>query len=294
MRQRRRAVAGKHLTMIFKLARERQPDRAAGDGGQDHPGGHSEAAGRRSRRTRVLVLACLAVVVAAGAASAAYVLARASRPDPAQSIRPFGIPASISTRLANLMQLSTLPSRAAPGFTLTDQAGRTMSLSTLRGKAVVLEFMDPHCTDICPIVAQEFVDAYHDLGPLASKVVFAAVNVNQYFRSVREMATFSAQHELTTIPDWHFFTGPTSALSAVWHSYNIDVTAPNPNGDIIHNSAIYFIGPGGAERYVASPEISYTKPRVAYHTKDETGYLPAGQLTGWAHGIVLLVRNMVG
>jgi cytochrome oxidase Cu insertion factor (SCO1/SenC/PrrC family) len=168
-----------------------------------------------------------------------------------------------------------------------------MTLASLRGKVVVLEFMDPHCTDICPIVSQEFVDAYHELGPLASKVVFAAVNVNQYFRSVKEMATFSAEHELTEIPGWHFFTGPTPALSAVWHNYNIDVSAPNPNGDIIHNSAIYFIDPAGRERYLASPMVSYTKPHFAYHTKNETGYLPAGQLTDWAHGIVLLVRTMI-
>ena len=47
-----------------------------------------------------------------------------------------------------------------------------------RGKVVVLEFMDPHCTDIYPIVSQEFIDAYHDLGRAAGDVVFAAVNVN--------------------------------------------------------------------------------------------------------------------
>jgi peroxiredoxin len=46
------------------------------------------------------------------------------------------------------MGLSPVPARPAPGFTLTDQDGRTMSLSSFRGRAVVLEFMDPHCTDI--------------------------------------------------------------------------------------------------------------------------------------------------
>jgi cytochrome oxidase Cu insertion factor (SCO1/SenC/PrrC family) len=79
--------------------------------------------------------------------------------------------AGISTRLANLMRLSALPQRAAPGFTLADQDGRRVSLSSFREKVVVLEFMDPHCTDICPIVAQEFADSGHDMGPLASKVV---------------------------------------------------------------------------------------------------------------------------
>ena len=44
------------------------------------------------------------------------------------------------------MALSPVPARAAPGFTLTDQDGHVLPLSALRGRVVVLEFMDPHCT----------------------------------------------------------------------------------------------------------------------------------------------------
>src|SRR5438045_4681219 len=123
-----------------------------------------------------------------------------------------GLPASVSTSLANLMQLSPVPVTSAPGFTLTDQGGQAMSLARLRGKVVVLEFMDPHCTDICPIVSQEFVDAYRHLGPTAAKVAFIAVNVNQYHKSVANMAAYSRHEGLNTIPGWHFFTGSVPAL----------------------------------------------------------------------------------
>jgi len=57
------------------------------------------------------------------------------------------------------MQLSPVPVARAPGFLLTDQAGHAVSLTSLRGRVVVLEFMDPHCTCICPIVSQEFISA---------------------------------------------------------------------------------------------------------------------------------------
>jgi cytochrome oxidase Cu insertion factor (SCO1/SenC/PrrC family) len=280
--------------MKLRLARERKPDHGAGNSDREAAGGHGEPAGRNRRWARPLMLLGLAGVLGAGAASAAFALAGTPHPVPGQLPRPAGIPASISTRLANLMQLSALPQRAAPGFTLADQDGRRVSLSSLRGKVVVLEFMDPHCTDICPIVSQEFVDAYHDLGPLASKVVFAAVNVNQYFSSVQAVAAFSAEHELTAIPGWHFLTGPKAALSAVWRGYQVDVRAPNPNGDITHNSSIYFIDRNGRERYLAVPEVSYAKPRYAYHTRGETGYLPVGQLTDWARGIAALARGLAG
>jgi cytochrome oxidase Cu insertion factor (SCO1/SenC/PrrC family) len=222
-------------------------------------------------------------IVLAGAVVTALIVAR---PRGAAAIRPSGIPAAMSTSLANLMLLSPLPHQQAPGFTLTDQAGRTMALAGLRGKVVVLEFMDPHCTDICPIVSQEFVDAYHDLGATARKVAFIAVNVNQYHASVADMAAYSREHGLTSITGWHFFTGPVPALQTAWRDYNIEVQAPNPNADIIHTSAIYFIDPQGREAFLASP--------MDAHTKAGTAYLPAGQITQWGRGIALIVRHLAG
>ena len=223
----------------------------------------------------------IAVVTIVAVAAAAFVIARQRN---AAVPRPSGIPASISTSLANEMLLTPLPHQRAPGFTLTDQAGKTMTLSALRGKAVVLEFMDPHCTDICPIVSREFVDAYHDLGAAARNVVFIAVNVNQYHASVADMATYSREQALNTIPSWHFFTGPVTALTAVWRDYDIEVQAPNPNADIVHTSAVYFIDPQGREAFLASPMVD--------HTAKGTAYLPAAQITQWAQGIALLARHL--
>src|SRR5439155_9606471 len=44
----------------------------------------------------------------------------------------------------------------AKEFRLTDQHGRTMSLASLRGKVVLLTFLDPVCTSDYPLIAQEF------------------------------------------------------------------------------------------------------------------------------------------
>ncbi len=198
--------------------------------------------------------------------------------------RPTGIPASVSDAQINLMGLSPVPVRSAPGFTLTDQDGRTLSLSSLRGKVVVLEFMDPHCTDICPIVSQEYVDAHRDLGPLAGKVVFAAVNVNQYHAAVSDMMAYSREQRLTTIPGWHFLTGPVPDLRKVWDSYEIAVRATSPSADVEHTSAVYFIDPAGRERFVAAP--------MADHTSSGTSYLPAGQITAWGQGIAQVARGL--
>ena len=156
-----------------------------------------------------------AVLIASGVTAMAYGLIRH---DQAYS-RPYGIPAAVPDSQINLMGLSPVPVRPAPGFTLTDQAGRALSLASLRGKVVVLEFMDPHCTDICPIVSREYVDAYHDLGPLADKVVFAAVNVNQYHAAVSDMLAYSrraaADHDPQLVLLHRARPGPAQGLGRI-------------------------------------------------------------------------------
>ena len=160
---------------------------------------------------RLIVALLCAMTIVAGLLT--YVVVRhRDQQGSLAGIRPSGIPASVSTPLADLMQLSPVPARPAPGFTLTDQAGHVLRLASFRGRAVVLEFMDPHCTDICPIVSQEFIDAYRDLGRSAARAVFIAVNVNPYFHGVADVAAYSAEHQLAAIPSWHFLTGPVASL----------------------------------------------------------------------------------
>jgi len=251
------------------------------------PAGDEAAAGtvRPGWKRRALVLAVTASAVVIAAAGVLLAAAfRHQRPPAAAELRPSGIPPSVSTSLATLMGLSPVPARPAPGFTLTDQHGLPLALSAFRGKVIVLEFMDPHCTDICPLVSEEFVGAYHDLGPLAGKVVFAAVNVNQYQLAVSDVEMFSAEHQLTSIPDWHFFTGRLDSLEAVWRGYNIEVQPRGPNADVIHTSSVYFIDPQGRERYLAAPMADYTAAGAAY--------LPAGQLKAWGRGIAAVARSL--
>jgi len=229
--------------------------------------------------------AAVTVVLVAAVAGSAYLVQHPGRsPASGEFLRPSGIPPSMSARLANLMALSPVPAARAPGFTLTDQRGRTLALDAFRGKVVVLQFVDPHCTDICPIVSAEYLRAYRELGPLAGKVVFAAVNVNQYHAKVGDVAAYSREQQLAAIPGWHFFTGPARALQAVWRDYNITVQAPSPHADIVHTSAVYFLDPQGGQRFLAAPMVS--------HTKSGKAYLPPAQIAAWGHGIALLARHL--
>ena len=71
----------------------------------------------------------------------------------------------------------------APGFSLTDQYGRPVTLSGLRGKVVLLTFLDPVCVTDCPLIAQEFRQAARLLGAATSQVELVAVDVNPLYNA---------------------------------------------------------------------------------------------------------------
>jgi cytochrome oxidase Cu insertion factor (SCO1/SenC/PrrC family) len=252
-----------------------------------------EAAPPARRRTRALIVALWAAVLVAVPVVVVVVghthrTGQAASPPSSATAsdlpRQSGIPANVATDTAHYMGLSPVPVTAAPDFTLVDQDGHTLSLSSLKGKAVVLTFMDPHCVDICPIVSQEFLDAYRTLGPSAANVVFVAVNVNSFHATVADVAGFSAAHRLSTIPSWHFVTGSVAAMQKVWDAYHVTVAAKTADADIVHTSIIYFIDPQGRERFVAAPAVDYTS--------DGTAYLPTNEISAWGQGIAQLSQDL--
>ncbi len=134
--------------------------------------------------------------------------------------------------------------RPAPGFTLTDQFGRRVSLSSLRGKPVVLAFIDSRCTTVCPLTASSLIDAQKLLGRAASRVALVAVNVNPAATTVADVRAWSRAHGMEH--RWLFLTGPVAKLRPVWRAYGIS-TVETPQG-LDHTDAIYLIGPEGHER----------------------------------------------
>lgn len=208
------------------------------------------------------------------------------------SIRASGIPSNVPTRLADLMELSPYGSgaRSAPDFTLTDQNGRRWSLSSFRGHPVVLTFLDPHCVTMCPIIAQEFVDAERHLSHVDPSVVFLAVNVNRHALSVATVEAFTKEQRLNTVPTWHFLTGNLASLKRIWSGYGIQVSTRIVHGQwtVVHTDIDYFIGPNGTDRFVASPDADY------HNTATHKIYLPGSTFTAWGRGIALVARDVKG
>jgi len=151
----------------------------------------------------------------------------------------------------------------APGFSLTDQDGRTVSLASLRGKVVLMTFLDPVCTSDCPIIAQEFKQTGQLLGAQDKKVELVAVVANPTYYSVSFTRAFDQQEGLATVPNWLYLTGSLSQLGAVWRHYGVTVQNLPAGAMSAHNDVAVIIDRSGQIREEMSadpgPGTSSTK-----------------------------------
>ncbi len=180
----------------------------------------------------VAAVAALAVIVLGAAPMASAAVNRTADPILALSI------AGGSTNL-------DLP---APGFRLTDQNGQPVTLASLRGKVVLMTFLDPVCTTDCPIIAQEFKQAGVLLGAQDKDVMLVAVVANPTYLSTAFTRAFDRQEGLAAVPNWLYLTGSLSQLSAVWRQYGVTVQNLPAGAMAAHNDLAVVIDRSGVIR----------------------------------------------
>ncbi len=137
---------------------------------------------------------------------------------------------------------------AAKPIQLTDQQGRTVSLASLRGKVVLLTFLDPVCTSDCPLIAQEFRAAGQLLGATARHVELVAVVANPVYHQIAFTRAFDRQERLTQVPNWLYLTGTVPQLRQVWTEYGITAQVLPAGSMIGHPDLAYVIDRSGRVR----------------------------------------------
>jgi cytochrome oxidase Cu insertion factor (SCO1/SenC/PrrC family) len=138
----------------------------------------------------------------------------------------------------------------APPFSLTDQHGQTVTLAGLRGKVVLLTFLDDTCTTDCPLIAQEFKEAGQLLVADAGRVELVAINYNPLYTQVGYIQAFDRQERLNSVPNWRFLTGTRAQLQQVWRRYDLPQAEVLPAGSMIgHGDYAFVIDQNGRLRW---------------------------------------------
>jgi cytochrome oxidase Cu insertion factor (SCO1/SenC/PrrC family) len=154
-----------------------------------------------------------------------------------------------STILAQSIDGSAAPINImAPDFTLTDQHGRPVTFSSLRGKVVLLTFLDPVCVSDCPLIASEFRQAGQLLGVNNPRVELVAVDVNPLYYEPAYVQAFDHQEGLDNMPDWLYLTSSPARLRQVYHDYGVPSETLPAGAMLGHNDIAFVIDQGGRIR----------------------------------------------
>jgi cytochrome oxidase Cu insertion factor (SCO1/SenC/PrrC family) len=234
-----------------------------------------------SRRLHWTILG-LSLVVGIGI-GAVIALARSST-TPATPVADTQTPATANRQLDPGARLDAV----APGFTLTDQFGKRVSLSSQRGKVVVLSFNDPECTTICPLTTTALLQAKKLLGPAAAQVELLGVGANPEKTQVKWVRAYSRAHGM--LHKWRFLTGSLPELRRVWRAYGIEAAVVN--GSIDHTPATYVIGPDGRESRLYQTVMAYSSVnQLGYELAQSIAALLPGHPR--LHGTVSLAQPVL-
>lgn len=149
---------------------------------------------------------------------------------------------------------SPLGGKPAPNFKLLDQFGHTVTLSQFHGKAVLLAFVDSHCTTVCPLTTTSMLQAASLLGAAGKQVQLVGIDANPDATRVADVRDYTRAHGM--MHSWEFLTGSLPQLKQVWRDYHVYVAAVK--NDIDHEPAIFLITPGGKEQSIFLTQMAYT------------------------------------
>lgn len=156
---------------------------------------------RDRRVTTALVAAAFAAAIAAGAVAAAIVLGRG---EDAPAYRGSQPPAGITL----------------PDFTLPEYTGRQVSTESLRGKVVLVTFLDSQCTESCPIIASQIARAWDRLSAEERReIVPIAISTDPDEDTPASVRAFLRRNRAEG--ELRYLVAPVPKLRPVWNAFNV-------------------------------------------------------------------------
>ncbi|MEP7365209.1 MAG: SCO family protein [Acidobacteriota bacterium] len=133
------------------------------------------------------------------------------------------------------------PGVLIPDFTLTDQHGAALSLSSLRGRWVAVNFIYTRCPlpDVCPRLTATFASLQRRFRD--APLTLASITLDPRYDTPEILSAYARRTNAG--PHWHFLTGPAETVSTVARSFGL--FSWTEEGVIIHNSTTALIDPSG-------------------------------------------------
>jgi protein SCO1/2 len=136
----------------------------------------------------------------------------------------------------------------APGFTLTSQDGKPVSLVALRGKVVAVTFIFTGCSSICPLLTQKMVQVQDELGAdFGTKVAFVSITLDPEHDTPQALQDYAHAWSAERA-GWSFLTGPPETIAEVTRQYGVFAARKQDGGGIDHTQLTSIIDAEGTLR----------------------------------------------
>jgi protein SCO1/2 len=136
------------------------------------------------------------------------------------------------------------PGAPAHDFTLSDQRGARVSLSSTRGKVTILAFPYSTCGDACVVIAEQIRGA---LDELAKAVPVLLVSADPRADTPTRVKRFLARTSLTGRVE--YLTGSLAQLEPVWRSFRV-VPASAGEAAFDNSASVFLLDREGRERVI--------------------------------------------
>jgi protein SCO1/2 len=133
---------------------------------------------------------------------------------------------------------------AAAQFTLRDQAGSRVSLSSYRGRVVVVAFLYSTCGSPCVVIAQQIRGALDELGRSVPVLVVSADPAADTPEAVRG---FLQKVSLSGRVRW--LSGSPAQLRPVWHAFRVPPASAG-RAAFARSASVVLIDRRGMERVI--------------------------------------------
>jgi protein SCO1/2 len=132
----------------------------------------------------------------------------------------------------------------SPSFELIDQDARPFASSSLRGRAVLVDFIFTNCGGPCPIQTGLHAAVQRRLAPeLRERVALVSISVDPE-RDTPERLRAYALARGADLSNWWFLTGPKPAVEAALRGFAIGVDA-RAGAELLHTTASFVLDPAG-------------------------------------------------
>jgi len=166
-----------------------------------------------------------------------------------------------STGGSGLQGLILNPPKPAPPLALRNYTGGPrVTLSALRGKAVLVTFVYTHCPDVCPLIVSALAAAQRGLGAKASMVRIVAVTVDPKGDTPAAVRAYLAARGATGRMD--YLLGTRAQLTPTWKAWDVAVTTGTNQLTAGHSAVVYGITASG--RMAVVYPVNFTPQQIIH------------------------------